>query len=370
MTEEEMLRSDRDMAGWTSGMGKGMGYSCGGDERSWGDGLAARVSKPALKSFKGSKKHGHDGRSLNGENREWQTELKCFVDGKPVPEKLDVKSWDAKVTAAWVASLNDGEFEHNVHRLEEIGIKSFGDRIKISDLIAQLKRRYSKPQTAMLRQPSWPECFYLMLTFQWANTSEGKHGAEMKEELIQANGAIALVSTLTWSMAWDLFFGSATQCYCSTTKPDLCYCSTSWDLGGGPLLIFYCFAGLSAFLFMFSTIYAVLQIMMVYEMSDDEELECFLDLVPQDSLLPGMLCFSVPVGVYLIYNVNLGIVPGPQGPERHTQLVFSYIAAIFSAVISCYGFLYKIPSMVYAVYQERKAKIMAVDDDKTNEWSE
>ena len=40
----------------------------------------------------------------------------------------------------------------------------------------------------------------------------------------------------------------------------------AWDLEGRPLVIFYCFAGIAAFLFMLSTIYAVLQIMMIYEM--------------------------------------------------------------------------------------------------------
>eukprot|EP00960_Hanusia_phi_P026657 746375-Hanusia_phi.AAC.2 len=169
--------------------------------------LAARVSKPALRSFKVSngKKHTKDGRNLGVENKEWQTELKCFVDGKPVPDKVDVKTWDEKVTAAWVGSLNEGEFaqwaDHflfhkidgplllnlyilcgallpyrandltsNIHRLEEIGIKSFGDRLKLSDLIAQLKRRWSKPRTAKLRQPSWPGCIVQMLTFRWADT--------------------------------------------------------------------------------------------------------------------------------------------------------------------------------------------------------
>ena len=61
---------------------------------------------------------------------------------------------------------------------------------------------------------------------------------------------------------------------------------------GRPLAIFYCFAGLSAFLFMLSTIYAVIQIMMVYEMSDDAEVEMFMELLQRDAQLPGLFLFA------------------------------------------------------------------------------
>ena len=36
---------------------------------------------------------------------------------------------------------------------------------------------------------------------------QGKSGAEIKDELRNANTSIALVSTLTWAIAWDLLFG-------------------------------------------------------------------------------------------------------------------------------------------------------------------
>ena len=85
-------------------------------------------------------------------------------------------------------------------------------------------------------------------------------------------------------MAWDLFFGSATVCYCPTDtngvwkipEIDYCFCSTAWDMDKWPLALFYAFAGLSAIMFMMSTIFAVVQILMVYEMSDEAEVEVFL----------------------------------------------------------------------------------------------
>jgi hypothetical protein len=241
--------------------------------------------------------------------------------------------------------------------LEEIGIERIADRIKLGDILAQLQRRCAKPETQSIQVPSWPSCVLQQLTFAWADTSEGKGGSDMIEEMVQANSSIALVSTLTWAMAWDLLFGSSTVCFCPSdplskwdvTRIDDCFCSTAWDLGNRPLAIFYCFAGISAFLFMLSTIYAVLQIMMIYEMSDEVEVEAFVDLLRADAQLPGlflflgMICFCVPIGVYLIYTQNLGIIPGPENP---TQRVFSYIAALFALAVTLFGFLVQMPKII------------------------
>ena len=83
--------------------------------------------------------------------------------------------------------------------------------------------------------------------------------------------------------------------------------------------------------------------------SDEVEVETFMELLKTDSQLPGlflflgMICFCVPIGVYLIYTHNLGIVPGP---ENTTQLVFSYIAACFALAVTVFGFFYQMPKMI------------------------
>jgi len=293
----------------------------------------------------------------------------------------EVDSWSELHVAAWIAAINHGEFQNwaqcfvshvidgkilfqmDIELLEEIGVENLGDRMIIMDVINQLQRRCAKPNTRSLEVPGWFGCFVKMFTFDWADTSEGKSGPAIKEELMQANTSIALVSTLTWAVAWDLFFNSATACYCDTANPEQCFCSTSWDMDGRPLVVFYCFTGLSAFLFMFSTIFAILQILMVYEMSDDEEVTRFFELLGNDTQLPGaflfigMICFSVPMGVYIIYNVTMGISPGPADT---VELVFSYIVAILTIIAMLYGFFYQIPMFISYVYL---AKVKAVEQD-------
>ena len=86
--------------------------------------------------------------------------------------------------------------------------------------------------------PSLAECFVQQFTFAWADTSEGVSGDSALEEIVSANGSVALVSTLVFSMAWDLLFGSATACYCpvdehgtwNSADTDYCFCSTAWDM--------------------------------------------------------------------------------------------------------------------------------------------
>jgi len=121
----------------------------------------------------------------------------------------------------------------------------------------------------------------------------------MVEEVVSANGSIALVATLVWTMAWDQFMGSATVCYCPADgdgvwqidEMDYCFCSTAWDMDKWPLACFYLFSGLSTVFFMCSTIYAVIQILMVYEMSDSPEVEAMMDLLGSQAQLPGQFLF-------------------------------------------------------------------------------
>lgn len=368
---------------------------------------ATQLAKNLNKRAEKSKKSG--GEKTKGEHRvhhhehhephlppgvvagDWEKLVHEFsAEGATVVRDAEVvKGWSVVMVAAWIASINHNDFEEyadnflkhhidgpmllkiNEGMLEEVGIGRISDRIKLADILSQMQRRCNKPETQKIQVPSWPMCFLEQLTFAWADTSEGKTGSEMQEELVQANSSIALVSTLTWAMAWDLLFGSATSCFCptdaggnwDTTDIDACFCSTAWDMEGRPLAIFYCFSGLSCMLFLLSTIYAVIQIMMVYEMSDEEEVDTFMSLLQSDAQLPGlflflgMICFCVPIGVYLIYTVNLGIIPGP---SNRVQLVFSYLAACFALAVTIFGFFYQIPKMISGVY-EAKLNVIRAD---------
>ena len=248
------------------------------------------------------------------EDKDYHKYSSIFQDShttSPITSAKEVESWSELHVAAWVAAINFGEFSEwadcfvahvidghvlfklDIDMLEEIGIANLGDRMVLMDIITQLKRRCAKPETREIVVPGWLGCFIKMFTFDWADTSEGKEGAAIKEELMQANTSIAIAATLTWAIAWDLFFGSATACYCDSSAWERCFCGTvcehaarlspatppsqqiltcqclnaasshtgtAWDLEGRALTIFYCFCGLSAFLFMFSTIFAIIQV--------------------------------------------------------------------------------------------------------------
>ena len=95
---------------------------------------------------------------------------------------------------------------------------------------------------------------------------------------------------------------------------------------------------------MFSTIFSILQILMVYEMSDDEEVTRFFELLGNDTQLPGaflfigMITFCVPLAVYVIYNVTMGLyLPTPDSAgfaalsvEGKVQLAFRSLALSIS----------------------------------------
>ena len=97
--------------------------------------------------------------------------------------------------------------------------------------------------------------------------------------------------------------------------------------------------------------------MMLYEMSDETEVDSFLDLLQADAQLPGLLLFAgmlffcVPVGTYLIYTINLGIEPGPSNP---TQRVFSWLAAAVALFFTLLGYFYKMPIIIQAIYATKR----------------
>jgi len=110
---------------------------------------------------------------------------------------------------------------------------------------------------------------------------------------------------------------------------------------------------------------------MVYEMSDEAEVEVFMDLVASEAQLPGQLLFlglvsfCVPVGLYLVYTINLGIGDGSDlfpGPKYKMQSVMAWLAGAMFLFFCVVGHLVQMPMLVKAVYE---AKVRATADDAT-----
>mmetsp|Transcript_42538 Transcript_42538/g.85119 ORF Transcript_42538/g.85119 Transcript_42538/m.85119 type:complete len:359 (+) Transcript_42538:36-1112(+) len=317
------------------------------------------------------------------------------------PQVTEVERWTKEMVGIWLefngfAKHISSKFENNdidgsiLLRLEESHVKNitmrqhffgtgycdeetnahlaksvvFADTLEVWKAVELIQRLCKKMKTRHLQVPSWISRFTQLGTFQWADTSEGKSISDLKNEVTSAAGSVAMVSTLVWAMCWDIFYNSSVDTFCLTSDPTQCYSSGGFDLAGTPLSVFYFSAGICSMCFLFSTLLAVFQMIMVNEMSDEEEIDQFFDLLTMDAQLPGillfvgMVCFSVPVGVYLIYNVGLGLHPGP---PTTTMTVFSWMVTMFTLLISIYGFLYKLPQMIKGVY---KAKMDAAWIDR------
>ncbi len=219
-----------------------------------------------------------------------------------------------------------------------------GDEFALWDRIEVLQRVCKKPATANLQMPSWPMRLVKLLTFAFADTSEGKSVEDLKNEIVAAHGNVAIVSTLVWAIAFDIFYNCAYSTFClsdalNPLPPDhFCITSGGFDLDGWRLNAFYCFSGLSAIFLLFSTVFAVIQIIMVFEMSDELELEIFLDLIGGATALPGIflvigiVCIPVPITLYMIWNSMHGCYfQTKHWMEDHpaanlTNLVMSYVA--------------------------------------------
>ena len=113
------------------------------------------------------------------------------------------------------------------------------------------------------------------------------------------------------------------------------------------------------------------QILMVYEMSDEAEIEQLMDLIASEAQLPGQLLFlglinfCVPVALYLVYTINLGIGDGGKifpGPKYPVQQIMAWVAGGTFLFFTLVGHLVQMPMLVGAVYE---AKVRAVKDDAT-----
>ncbi|EKX47278.1 hypothetical protein GUITHDRAFT_137469 [Guillardia theta CCMP2712] len=186
------------------------------------------------------------------------------------------------ITGEILLELKESDFMKIVHD-RHVTMKQEAEFL---EHLSKLQRYFKKPKTRQRARrgvPSLPMLLVNAITFRFADTSEGKDVAGMK----------------------NIFYGSAYSVFCNT---DASKRQKLLVHVGRALAVFYAFAGMCSICLVLSTIFAVVQIIMIYEMSDDVELEEFLDLIDQDVQLPGMflvagiLLITVPVTSYVIMN--------------------------------------------------------------------
>ena len=54
----------------------------------------------------------------------------------------------------------------------------------------------------------------------------------------------------------------------------------------------------------------------------------------------------VPMGVYILYNVTMGLIPGPTDT---TEIVVTYVLGIVTAITMLYGFFYQVKPQLQPV---------------------
>ena len=197
-------------------------------------------------------------------------------------------------------------------------------------------------------------------------------------EVVGTCGNVAVISTLVWAIAFDIFYNSAYSTFCETnalkTIEPFCLTSGGFDLDGWRLTVFYCFGGLCSVSLLFSTIFAVVQIIMVYEMSDEVELEIFLDLMGFSQMLPGIFLLLglgflfVPMTIFLVFNSMNGnyyqtmnlIDDDPKYDV--TNLIMSYVTTGAGVVMILFAVGHAIPAYLGNLY-DCKVQAMKADVD-------
>eukprot|EP00300_Choanocystis_sp_HF-7_P018639 c20094_g1_i4.p1 GENE.c20094_g1_i4~~c20094_g1_i4.p1 ORF type:complete len:336 (+),score=82.63 c20094_g1_i4:38-1045(+) len=291
----------------------------------------------------------------------------------------DLKDWSVDQVVAWLRNEGFGEWTEKFARheidgdtlllltsddLKEIGVRRVGPRVDILDRIKVLTQKVVKPHAQTLKVPSWPVAILQFFTFAWAETSEGKTASEKKEELQTANLSISLISVLLTGMTYGWFTSTTNTCFCQTDNPELCFCSAGFDLDGDPLWLFHIFSGIASLCFLCSTVFAVLQIVAMNEMSDDDEISNFFDLLDSYESLPGklvsfgLLFTCLATCVYIVSTGKLGL-------QTHMHLPYPWIAIIGFCLITLYAG-YALTSMIRSVYRA-KIEVAALTKNKVNE---
>ena len=291
------------------------------------------------------------------------------------PDRDEVERWTPTQVAEWVTLMGFGKFAHSfvTHKitgkllvqledmhLGNMGIGIIGVRMNMCDAISQLKRVYNKPETASLKVPSYPARFLSMLTFAWANTSEGKSADSGKEEVMVAMGMISMVATLVWGIGWSVFFAAHKDCYCDMKNPTFCYCSVPFDLQQSQAsAVFYATSGVATFSFMMATIFSVLQMIMMNECSDSAELEGFSGTgqMPSVFLVIGIGSLLIPINIYLVVTRQFGTYWVLADKVDLRIQIFSIVLLALTCLLVCHGFVLVIPKWIAHVYNAKITQV-------------
>mmetsp|Transcript_30734 Transcript_30734/g.60095 ORF Transcript_30734/g.60095 Transcript_30734/m.60095 type:complete len:363 (+) Transcript_30734:3-1091(+) len=250
----------------------------------------------------------------------------ALISEKKVPSK--VSDWTQKHVEIWLKAcgLEDVRSNFRTHQIDgsalmglnedrilRMDINLVAKQIRVFDAVTHVQKVENMPLRQKIKVPGVLESFWRFFSCRFLMTSEGKSGSELKEELINANSNMALVSALLLGVTMSWAFGATNTCFCNKITGKDCFCSSGFDLDGEALWAFFSFSTIASVLFTSCTITAVVQILAVQECSDDHEITVFFDKLGQDEVLCGPLMIggifftAMAMGVYMVFTEKLGI---------------------------------------------------------------
>jgi len=312
------------------------------------------------------------------------------IQGKEILDYTNVHDWNLHDVSVW---LRIRGFEREIpifkqnridgpvllklkeEDLSELGIGKVGVVVKLYKEVSLLKRLHLKPNTKKLFMRNPFRLVFGLFTFHWAQTSEVVDGDAEKDECVNVNVQIAIVSSLAFSFTWNMLFHSATLCMCNGDNSD-CLCKRGFDVRPPiPASVMYCSATIACIFFMWALIISIVMIIAVNEMSDEKEIFLLINTVMSASsqntsgkfFTLGMLFMSLPVGIYCLYNQDFGLerIEYSQ-PSNLKTFAFGICCAacILIALLWVFAWIISIPRSIGLVYA---SKLKASEDD-INTW--
>jgi len=264
--------------------------------------------------------------------------------------------------------------------LLDLGFVKVGERMRYWDEILLLRRVSSRlKDTRNVKVPGYIGAMISTLTFGWNTLSEGKDGAEQKEEFVNGCNNVAVVSSLVWTLAWSMFFSIPYDCYCGGSKsvrPGECWCMGAytddprfqefWSLI--PISAFHFLSAMCVVMFWWSTLIAVVQLIAINELSDDKEVEYFMDILGGVASVPGLymvigaIFLPLPFFIEAFCEPTFGLmwarVMWLDRKDQFTPIMCSIIGCIL-VIIFLSSYYYIIPMMVRKIYQ---AKVESLEE--------
>jgi len=259
------------------------------------------------------------------------------------------------------------------HDLGDLGFVKVGDRLRYWDEILLLRRVSSNlVETRKVQVPGYIGSMISTLTFGWNTLSEGKDGAEMKEEFVNSCTNVAVVSSLVWTLAWAMFFSIPYDCFCGGSKsaqPGECWCMGGytedpdykeiWSLI--PISAFHFLSAMCVTMYWWSTLIAVVQLIAINELSDDKEVEYFMDILGGVASVPGLymvlgaIIMPIPFFIVAFCEPTFGIMWARIMWERQDQFTPIMCAVIGSILVVIFlaSYYWIIPMMVQKIYKAK-----------------